>query len=195
MRFITSWLKGQGDADGYCGLNTEKRVAERKAMSNTPMDPFNAKIANMDDIVKALFMLQNNPGVLAVDATVAQYRIDLGKVKAENERLKRDIEIDRMGMGDLWCNQCNRLKQVRGRDWCGPCLAASLSTTVDEMYVAKSELKEARSHLSEFTDRTIAAETQVGDLRKALKRIGNSHADLCCCATCDIINAALEDTK
>jgi len=138
-------------------------------MSNTPMDPFNAEIKGVDDVVQALYTLLGSPGMKAVDATVAQYRIDLSKAKAEIEQLKRDIFIDRMGTDDQWCNQCSRFKRVRGRDICGLCLAAHLSTTVEEMWNWKSQLKDAQIHLGEFTDRTIAAETNMGDLRKSLK--------------------------
>jgi hypothetical protein len=140
-------------------------------MSNTPMDPFNAEIKDVDDVVQALYTLLGSPGMKAVDATVSQYRIDLSKAKAEIEQLRRDIFIDRMGMDDQWCNQCSRFKRVRGRDTCGLCLAAHLSTVVDELYVDKAKLKETQMHLCEFTDRTIAAETIVGNLRKALHEI------------------------
>jgi hypothetical protein len=73
--------------------------------------------------------------------------------------------------------------------------------------ITKRELEEARFHLSEFTDRTIAAETTVGDLRKMLRNVHREVTYVLChedpsigakaklYAIIEHITAVMEDTK
>ena len=79
----------------------------------------------------------------------------------------------------------------------GTCTRALSDLTDSERRIKALErqLEEIKLHLSEFTDRTIAAETNVGDLRKALRRVEADVRGHVPSTGTEFILGVLEDTK